>query len=110
MLRRMFGLSVLLVGLLLTGLPTFACAALFLRLKRSWYQLNPTLELRVGTGKDDEWRSLLTLLNLPLVRELAIDWAWPLLDALLRRAGMPIPPVPLVAERAAAHFKREHAT
>ena len=50
---------------------------LFLRLGHGWYQFNPALSVRRGTGESACWVPLLDALHLPLVSEAATRGSWP---------------------------------
>jgi hypothetical protein len=84
---------------------------LFKRIAHGYYQLNPQLRVRrapddaQGEVQDDlpsaaqlsaqGWTSVLAALNLPLARETALPRHWPVIDALLAEAGVPVQAPPL---------------
>jgi hypothetical protein len=72
---------------------------LFVRLGHGWYQFNPGLSVRRGTGESASWVPLLDALNLSLVVESAAPNHWAHAAALCARIGRPPAPVPIAAER-----------
>jgi GTPase SAR1 family protein len=79
--------------------------ALFKRVRQGWYQFNPKMSVRYRKGNEEVWQPVYAALNLPLINELArchlfeylSDWN-PIGD-FCEMANMPIPPIPIVAER-----------
>jgi hypothetical protein len=78
--------------------------ALFKRIKQGWYQFNPQMLVRSGSGRKD-WQPVFAALNLPLINEfsrfqLFNDLAhWDPIGEYCERANMPPPTIPIAAER-----------
>ncbi len=81
--------------------------ALFKRLRQGWYQLNPALAVRIRVGTEECWRPVFSVLNLPLIGEATPDLHWPWAERLAELAGLPIPGVPIAAERLVARREAE---
>lgn len=82
--------------------------ALFRRAAHGWYQFNPTLEVRCRTDAGEvHWRSVFAVLNLPLISESSVYYSRSTLNEYLASAGMPVCPLPVMAEREAARLEEE---
>ncbi len=82
--------------------------ALFKRAAHGWYQFNPALEVRCRSSAGEEsWRPVFASLNLPLISEFATPYSRSYLSEYLTSAGMPLCPVPIMAEREAARLEEE---
>lgn len=73
--------------------------ALFKRVAHGWYQLNPALEVRLRSASGEAlWQPVFAVLNLPLIAEVADDYAREALNQCLTMAGLPACPVPVMAQ------------
>ena len=87
--------------------------ALFKRLRQGWYQFNPKMSVRCGKGDVEVWQPIFAALNLPLINEFArshlFDYLadWDRISEFCELANMPIPSIPIAAEREMA--RREAA-
>jgi hypothetical protein len=79
--------------------------SLFLRVSTGRYQFNPKLAVRRRQGEEENWISIYTALNLPLISEFAYNdgWisTWDNIDKLVILAGLPERTTPIAAERSA---------
>ncbi len=75
---------------------------LFKRIRQGWYQFNPALRVRAGTGDSAAWTPLYQALNLPFINEFSWDFLWERIAYLMAAAGLPECTVPIAAERAVA--------
>jgi hypothetical protein len=74
--------------------------ALFWRVQQGWYQLNPRLSVRRRQADgSDAWVPVYQALNLPFIKESALDFMWSLIDTYLKVGGLPPQPAPIAAER-----------
>lgn len=70
--------------------------ALFLRVSHGFYQLSPTLEVRCRQPEGESWMLVGLALNLPLIKEFAVDYYKPALERYLGAASRaPRPAEPL---------------
>ena len=76
--------------------------ALFVRVAHGWYRLAPMLELRCRDAGGEVWRPLCDALNLPLVKEFAIEDYRPAIDRWLAAVGPQESPTEFSEEHAAA--------
>ena len=87
--------------------------ALFKRLRQGWYQFNPKMSVRCGKGDKEVWQPIFAALNLPLINEFArshlFDYLsdWDRIGEFCELANMPIPSIPIAAEKEMA--RREAA-
>jgi len=68
---------------------------LFRRLRQGWYQFSPQLSVRRHRGGEEVWVPILVALNLPFVKEGAIQYLWRSADELLAASGLPPAPNPI---------------
>ena len=73
--------------------------ALFARLRQGWYQFNPRLAVRRGTGDAARWVPVYEALNLPLVGEMAVERQWERVSAALEEGGLAAWAMPIAMER-----------
>lgn len=79
--------------------------ALFKRLRQGWYQFNPKMSVRCGKGDEEVWQPIFSALNLPLINEFArshlFDYLsdWNRIGEFCELANMPIPSIPIAAEK-----------
>jgi hypothetical protein len=80
--------------------------ALFIRVAQGWYQFNPKLLVRRRQNGEEQWISIYSALNLPLINEFAWDngWegVWDRIGEYLVMAGLPERTTSIAAERAVA--------
>ena len=81
--------------------------ALFWRVALGCYQFNPALRLRCRVAGEETWEPVFQALNLPLIHEFASQRKWDRAKAFLERARLPIPSVPIVAERYVQRIESE---
>ncbi len=77
--------------------------ALFVRVQPGWYQINPSLLVRAKSttceAGGERWSNVFSVLNLPLVNELARREHGPIIADYLARAGLPDAPPATMHER-----------
>jgi len=76
---------------------------LFWRVQQGWYQLNQNLSVRRRQDDgSDAWVPVYQALNLPFIKESALDLIWSRIDVYVKAASLPPQPAPIAAERAIA--------
>jgi len=83
--------------------------ALFQRVTQGWYQFNPRLSVRRKVDGAETWVPLYQALNLPFVKEFALQQVWHKADSYLAQVGLPAGPTPIAAERALARQQAQEA-
>lgn len=80
---------------------------LFKRIRHGWYQINPALSIRCRQGEEESWQAVVAVLNLPLIKEFALEFFAPAIDDYLARAGLAPCAAEFGRERAAARRQSE---
>ena len=74
--------------------------SLFYRISQGWYQFNPKLLVRSAEADNKHtWIPVFQALNLPLIHEFSEQSLWPQIETSFKRAGMPLPLLPVSAEQ-----------
>lgn len=82
--------------------------ALFKRVAHGWYQLNPALEVRYRSASGEAlWQPVFAALNLPLIAEVADAYTRAVPNRYLAMAGMPLCPVPVIAQPETERMEQE---
>lgn len=82
---------------------------LFQRAAQGWYQFNPGLSVRRKVEGSEAWVPLYQALNLPFVKEFALQEVWHRADLYLAQAGLPGRPAPIAAGPALARHQAQQA-
>ncbi|MFZ1099647.1 MAG: UvrD-helicase domain-containing protein [Steroidobacteraceae bacterium] len=80
--------------------------ALFKRITHGWYQINPRIAIRRSERGQESWQPVLAVLNLPLIKEFALEYFEPTVDRWLAEADMQPCAAEFARERTAASRQR----